>query len=457
MRPAPTTPPDPTTSATPTRASIAGRPGVTDASGRAVGTGEVVRQTRRVTPASGDPAVVRRTQRIDIARAVPLGVLLPLEMSVFLTIAIQHFDASGLAKGLIAASTGIGLLLSTVLTAAARRSTRSAMAIASLVIGGGAVGLLLASSGSLVAYVLGVIAGQAAIAMNIPLLTATYDRNFPPDERGRRVGRGLTLRVAISAPLSIAMGVWLAADIDRWRLVVLAGALSAAALSALNRRFPSEPLSAIPGARAHPWPRFELIADDRRLRNLLASWMLMGFGNLMLLPMRVEYLAQPEYGIEATATTITVLTVAVPSVLRLLTTSLFGRLFDRLSVYTVRILLNTLFASSVLVFFAGTHPAGLVAGAVLIGLAFAGGDLMWMLWVTKFAPAGRVADYMGLHTFLTGVRAVSAPLVAFLVVGPLSLGWLVVIGAALMTLSSVLLVPDARRPRPAVAPVTAGA
>ena len=55
--------------------------------------------------------VIRRTQIVDLARSVPLGVLLPLETSVLLMIAIKHFDASPLTKGLIAASGGVGLLV----------------------------------------------------------------------------------------------------------------------------------------------------------------------------------------------------------------------------------------------------------------------------------------------------------------------------------------------------------
>ena len=46
-----------------------------------------------MTAASDHPEIVRRTQVIDLARSVPLGVILPLETSVFLTIAIKHFDA----------------------------------------------------------------------------------------------------------------------------------------------------------------------------------------------------------------------------------------------------------------------------------------------------------------------------------------------------------------------------
>jgi MFS family permease len=395
--------------------------------------------------ASDNAAIVRRTQVIDLARSVPLGVILPLETSVFLTIAIKHFDAPGLAKGLIAAASGVGLLGSTLLTALARRSSRPSMSIASMVIGAGAVGFAFAATGSLVLYVLGVIVGLAALSLNLPLLTATYQRNFSPLDRGKRVGRGLSLKVAVSAPLSIVMGAWLANHLDLWWVLVLVAALAAATLSVLNRSFPSEPLGEITGSRPHPWPRFELLLADRRLRVILAAWMFMGFGNLMLLPLRIEYLAQPQYGIEANAATITMLTVAVPSVMRLLTTTFFGAVFDRMSVFTIRIFLNALFIVYVIAFFSGTSMVGLWFGSITLGLAFAGGDLMWMLWVTKFAPPGRVADYMGLHTFFTGLRAISAPLFAYLIIEKISLGWIAVLGVTLMVLSSVILTPDAVR------------
>lgn len=396
-----------------------------------------------VDAASDNPEIVRRTQITDLARSVPLGVILPLETSVLLTIAIQHFDAPGIAKGLIAAASGVGLLGSTVLTALARRSTRPSMSIASMVIACGAIGFAVAATGSLWAYVIGVIVGLAALSLNLPLLTATYQRNFSALDRGKRVGRGLSLKVAVSAPLSIVMGAWLGEHLDRWWVLVLLASAAAGTLSLLNRRFPSEPLGSVDGRRAHPWPRFELLAQDRRLKVILGAWMLMGFGNLMLLPLRIEYLAQPEYGIEASAAMITMLTVAVPSLMRLLTTTFFGAVFDRMSVFTIRIFLNALFIVYVVAFFSGTSMVGLWIGSITLGLAFAGGDLMWMLWVTKFAPPGRVADYMGLHTFFTGLRAVAAPLFAYLVIEQISLGWIAVLGVVLMALSSVVLLPDA--------------
>ena len=390
-----------------------------------------------------DPAVVRRTQVVDLARAIPLGFILPLETSLVLTIAIRQFDAPAMAKGLIAAAGGVGLLTSTLLTAGARRSTRPAMSIASQVVSVGAAGFLIASTGSLVLFVVGVVIGLASVNMNVPLVTAVYERNFSPGERGRRVGRGLTLKVAVSGVSGLLLGAWFERRSDHWWMLILIGAAATGALSVLNRQFPSEPLAALDDGRRRPWPHFDLLGKDSTLRLILGTWMLMGFGNLMLLPLRVEYLAQPEYGIESSAAAITLFTVAVPSFTRLLVTPLFGRVFDVMPFFSLRIVLNLFFVVSTVAFFGTANPLGLWIGAACLGVAFAGGDLMWMLWVTEFAPSDRVADYMGLHTFFTGVRAVSAPLVGFVVVEHFPLRWVAFGGAAAMFGAGLLLVPRA--------------
>jgi len=169
--------------------------------------------------------------------------------------------------------------------------------------------------------------------------------------------------------------------------------------------------------------------------------------------LRVEYLAQPRYGINADATKIAVLTVVVPSAVRLVSMPVFGAVFDRMSFFAARILVNVLFALYVAAFFTGRSDSGLIVGAVALGIGSAGGDLMWSLWVTKFAPAGRTADYMGLHTFFTGVRAVAAPIFAFAIVTHVSLSTVAVIAAALMVAASLVLVPEARAERSARVPV----
>ena len=80
--------------------------------------------------------------------------------------------------------------------------------------------------------------------------------------------------------------------------------------------------------------------------------------------------------------------------------------------------------------------------AIVFGISNAGGDVAWSLWVTKFAPPGRVADYMSVHTFLTGVRGVLAPMVAFHFAAKLSLGMMAAFSSALIVLATLLLVPE---------------
>ena len=79
---------------------------------------------------------------------------------------------------------------------------------------------------------------------------------------------------------------------------------------------------------------------------------------------------------------------------------------------------------------------------MLYGVANAGGDVAWSLWVTKFAPAGRVADYMSVHTFFTGVRGVIAPVAAFHLVTICSLPTLGWISAAMIGFATLLLLPE---------------
>jgi MFS family permease len=112
------------------------------------------------------------------------------------------------------------------------------------------------------------------------------------------------------------------------------------------------------------------------------------------------------------------------------------------------------FAVGILTFFTSNSITGLIFGAIVFGISNAGSDVAWSLWVTKFAPPGRVADYMSVHTFLTGVRGVAAPAVAFSVVAHVSPGILALVSCGLILAASALLLPEiksARRSRPGAA------
>jgi len=172
--------------------------------------------------------------------------------------------------------------------------------------------------------------------------------------------------------------------------------------------------------------------------------MFLGFATLMTLPLRVEYLANPAHGVtrqgaQLTAADIALLIGVIPNLARLMLNPLWGWLFDWMNFFVLRMTLNLGFALGAVSFFVGGTIPWLVLGAILFGVSSSGADVAWSLWVTKFAPPERVADYMSVHTFFTGVRGVVAPLVAFHLIAGLPLhlvGWicagLILIGTALL-------------------------
>ena len=108
------------------------------------------------------------------------------------------------------------------------------------------------------------------------------------------------------------------------------------------------------------------------------------------------------------------------------------------------LVINALFMAGILFYFLGDGLWALCLGIGLHGIARAGGNIAWSLWVTKFAKGEHVAEYMSVHTFLCGVRGVIAPFVAFplaLWIGPQVVG---ATGAALIFIASLLIWPSVR-------------
>jgi MFS family permease len=221
----------------------------------------------------------------------------------------------------------------------------------------------------------------------------------------------------------------------RWLLWMYAVAHLAAAF--WTSRCPSQPLTRSDGM--HPLRAFRYVKEDRVFRLTLICWMLMGFANLMMQPLRVEYLANPNYGLKLETATVALIVGVIPNVARLLMSPIWGVVFDRMNFFALRVVLNVGFAVSILAFFTSNNMAGLLCGAVLFGISSAGGDVAWSLWVTKFAPPDRVVHYMAMHTFLTGLRGLVAPFVAFYLLGVLSVATLGWIGAGLIVVSALIL------------------
>jgi len=353
---------------------------------------------------------------------------------------VKHFQAGSLAKALIAGGGSVGLLLSPlVVTAASRIGWPTSIAASRLLALGSVCFLLAAALPVLPVYCICAVIGMATSSAIIPLLTHMYQENYPEKERGRRFSRTFMIRILVTVLFSEMVGRVLDGHLHQfpWLMVVFAATFGAA--SFCLSQCPTTPLQR--EESAHPFRAFRFVREDKLFRRTLICWMLMGFANLMMFPLRVEYLGSPKF-LNLSVQMVTLLVLVIPNIARLALSPLWGHLFDRMNFFALRVTLNIGFALGILTFFTSNSLLGLIIGGVIFGISNAGGDVAWSLWVTKFAPPGRVADYMSVHTYLTGCRGVLAPLLAFYLIHHWTLWAMAAFSAALIIGATLLLLPE---------------
>lgn len=381
------------------------------------------------------------TYRYERWRALSSGIIESAGTTFLLTLAVRAYHSGALWKAAVAGGSSLGLLLTpVVVSVVTKRGWAPSRAASRLFFVGALAFLVSAAFPFLPLFALASMLAMAAGASAIPLFTHIYQENYPEKQRGQLFSRTVMIRIAAAAAFSHAAGYALSHYFEYFRGLLLVFAVALAFGGFCLAQIPSHPIHDDGGA--HPFRAMRFVRDDHIFRRTLICWMLMGFANLMMLPLRVEYLANDKYKLGLTVGTIAFLTGVVPNLARLVLSPVWGHLFDRMNFFALRVTLNAGFAIGILTFFVSNSFSGLVIGAIIFGISNAGGDVAWSLWVTKFAPPGRVADYMSVHTFFTGVRGVLAPLVAFTLVTRLSLGVLAGISAALIVAASLLLLPE---------------
>ena len=377
------------------------------------------------------------TVRLERLRAVATGIFESAPSTFLLLILVRWFDGTNEDKSILAAAYQSGLLFAPLSLFIIRRlgcSVQQSFAIL----------LALASTSYLLAVIIPV--KQAFIALTgfgsllnaagAPLLTSIMNNNYPAAQRGKIYSQNNAIKIATSIIFGTLAGWALSGRLQYYQILIAiySAALGVGAL--LVWRIPRC------GAPLQPTTLlacFSHIKVDRILRNTLIAWMFLGFGNLMMIPLRVEYLANRRYGLNLTEVTIALLISTIPNIARLFASSLWGHLFDKMNFFSLRMAINLSFLLSVLSFFSSSSIISLAISAAIFGFSTAGGDVAWSLWVTKFAPPGKVPDYMAVHTFFTGLRGLLAPVTAFTLLDFLPLQSLMWFSAALMFIATVQL------------------
>ena len=395
---------------------------------------------------SENPA--RRTFILDNLRAWPGGCLETMAMTFVVLIAVRVFEADAWQKATLVAASSCGLLLSLFPVQLVRRTGISVNLGTSL--------LWMISGGSLVVAVIGgscfkvflpaMVVAQLCITLSIPLMSQIYRKHYPDRSRGRLFASTAVVRKASALLAALVFGKVLENDLDDFRLVLLVYAICCVLMAGCVMVI--KPVYLQRSNQVRLFGALEHLRKDRVFRSLLTSWMILGFGNLLCWSIFVEYVSNPDYGYELTEFTIAFITGSLPEIMFLLTVVIWGIVFDRVNFFLVRMILNVFFMCGVLFYFFGEGMWALCVGISLHGIGRAGGNIAWSLWVTKFAKADQVAEYMSVHTFMCGVRGVIAPFVAFPVIvlfGPRVIGGA---GFILIMVATLMIWPHLRGKRP---------
>jgi len=132
----------------------------------------------------------------------------------------------------------------------------------------------------------------------------------------------------------------------------------------------------------------------------------------------------------------------VPQLLLAMSSPIWGRVLDRIGIVHTRLLTSITQSASIACYWLGivsASPIFIYLGSILLGMTNGGGQLIWALASSHFAPkAEDVPMYNGIHFVLNGVRGLVMPWVGavlWVVSGPGA-----VLGALFLSCSSIPIV-----------------
>ena len=382
-----------------------------------------------------------KTYHCDLWRGGFEGVLSSGAQTFCLFIAIRFFNAGETIKALIAAAPFMGMFLSMLLLHYAsltnwKKSTWGA--IPSFITGGCL--LIAAWAQSLTLFACLVIAGYICRSALLPFITEIYSDNYPPGKRATFFSKPLLLSVGIAA-LSGFIGSWfLELNINNYHWIFTFLGFCAFAKAVAIFSMPSEPI--VDSPHTNPFGNMKYIIKDKSFGYVLLTWFIMGFANLWTLPLRVDYVTAPEWGIEGSAIYVAMIITIIPETIRMILIPFWASLFDKMNFVVLRMILNLFFGFGVLLFFVRSNPWVIGMGSALIGAAFAGGSIAWNLWVTKYAPPGKAGAYMSVHVSLTGIRGTIGPILGYWTVNLIGARNIGIISFVMMFFATLMLIPE---------------
>lgn len=383
-----------------------------------------------------------RTFRLELVRALPAGLIDTAATSFVIFFAIQVFEMHWAVKAAMLAASSVGQLFSLFIVQIARRLGRPVNTLAAFIWLFSFLGFAVASmSGKqAILYFVGCVIAFICLGMSSPLTAQIYRKHYASNKRGRLFSITSLIRAGVAGGVSWFIGSWLKSHGNDFSPLFWGYAVACLMMAGCVMLM--APVVLRQTVRLKWFDAFRHVSEDAPFRKLLIVWMVFGFGNLISLALFVEYITNPLYGYNYGSKNVGLITGTVPMLAFIVFVVPWGTVFDRLPFYTVRGLVNVFFILGILIYYLGSGFMAHCIGIALHGIARSGGEIIWTLWVTKFANSDKVVEYMSVHTFLTGVRGVIAPFIAFMVAAYASPSWVAWISAGLIFLSTLTIFPE---------------
>ncbi len=242
-------------------------------------------------------------------------------------------------------------------------------------------------------------------------MVEVYTSNYRSNERGKRLSWCLLYSALMGMVIAHFGGIILDKSLKNYVWICVGMGLAAFCAAWAVSGIPKCEIKTF--GSTHPFANISLLWKDKWFGYMKLGWVLLGFGNLVTLPMRTEYLCDAQYGVNVSNQTVALMLFVIPATAKICSMAIWGWLFDRFSFIPVRIALNGCWLIGLFLFFNFKSLLYIGIGSAFIGIAMGGGMLLWTLWVTQVAPANKVAAYMSAHTAIAGLRGLVSPFLAY--------------------------------------------
>ena len=271
--------------------------------------------------------------------------------------------------------------------------------------------------------------------LSAPYLSVVYQRQYPAQTRGKIISICKQWGFLFSVVLSWILGSVFQKDNEAFRYVYpVAGLIGVSAIIWFSTIQCKETKKQNTRSfRELP----KILFQDKNFARFMTLQFLLGISFQAANTVFYIYVNKKQF-LACTPYQASLITAFFPPLAMLLTMRIWGGIFDKLNITWYRAIASSLIAIGFLLYTLQANLIFIYIGVLLLSAGRAGGQVAWSLGVLDFASSDQISSYLGIHTFLTGVRGIFAP---FIGVAMLKMGYsplaIFILASTLIAISAI--------------------